>query len=299
RVEGRRFRPISSWRHPGPSALAESTGSHASGRGHSSRGPARLSPGCDQGNHLEETRDDHGGGRARPAPGRRDGRRPAAQPGKGHRCGDGAGRGPGQQESEDHRPGRSGGPRRSNHGTVFHYLTRGARGAGADGRCDSHARFAQERGRLISRARGRSERRGAMPVTEGVKQTGPIAAGWEAGHPNVNLPNLLTLSRILLIPVFVLLFWTPTPGRSLAAAVVFVIAAVTDLLDGYLARRRSQVTKLGRLLDPIADKLLVLSGLSLVVQLQRVAAVVAILIIAREVAVTGVRAIAASQGIVL
>ena len=138
-----------------------------------------------------------------------------------------------------------------------------------------------------------------MPVTEGVKQTGPIAAGWEAGHPNVNLPNLLTLSRILLIPVFVLLFWTPTPGRSLAAAVVFVIAAVTDLLDGYLARRRSQVTKLGRLLDPIADKLLVLSGLILLVQFQRVAAVVAILIIAREVAVTGVRAIAASQGIVL
>ncbi|OLB03978.1 MAG: CDP-diacylglycerol--glycerol-3-phosphate 3-phosphatidyltransferase [Nitrospirae bacterium] len=115
----------------------------------------------------------------------------------------------------------------------------------------------------------------------------------------MNLPNLLTLSRILLIPVFVLLFWTPTPGRSLAAAVVFVIAAVTDLLDGYLARRRSQVTKLGRLLDPIADKLLVLSGLILLVQLQRVAAVVAILIIAREVAVTGVRAIAASQGIVL
>jgi CDP-diacylglycerol--glycerol-3-phosphate 3-phosphatidyltransferase len=138
-----------------------------------------------------------------------------------------------------------------------------------------------------------------MPVTEGVKQTGPIAAGWEAGHPNVNLPNLLTLSRILLIPVFVVLFWTPTPGRSLAAAVVFVIAAVTDLLDGYLARRRSQVTKLGRLLDPIADKLLVLSGLILLVQFQRVAAVVAILIIAREVAVTGVRAIAASQGIVL
>ena len=137
-----------------------------------------------------------------------------------------------------------------------------------------------------------------MRVTESVKQTGPVAEWWEAGT-TVNLPNLLTLSRILLIPVFVLLFWAPTPGRSLAAAVVFVIAAVTDLLDGYLARRRSQVTKLGRLLDPIADKLLVLSGLILLVQYQRVAAVIAILIIAREVAVTGVRAIAASQGIVL
>ncbi|MBI4401466.1 MAG: CDP-diacylglycerol--glycerol-3-phosphate 3-phosphatidyltransferase [Nitrospirae bacterium] len=115
----------------------------------------------------------------------------------------------------------------------------------------------------------------------------------------MNLPNLLTLTRILLIPVFVVLFSSPTPSRSLAAAVVFVVAAMTDLLDGYVARRRSQVTKLGKLLDPIADKLLVLSGLILLVQFQRVAALVAILIIAREVAVTGVRAIAASEGIVL
>jgi CDP-diacylglycerol--glycerol-3-phosphate 3-phosphatidyltransferase len=85
----------------------------------------------------------------------------------------------------------------------------------------------------------------------------------------------------------------------LAAAVVFVVAAVTDLLDGYLARRHSQITRLGRLLDPIADKLLVLSGLILLVQFDRVAAIVAILIIAREVAVTGVRAISAAQGIVI
>ncbi|MFO0773308.1 MAG: CDP-diacylglycerol--glycerol-3-phosphate 3-phosphatidyltransferase [Nitrospiraceae bacterium] len=116
---------------------------------------------------------------------------------------------------------------------------------------------------------------------------------------SVNLPNLLTIGRILLIPVFVILFAEPTPDRSLAAACVFVVAAVTDLLDGYLARRRGQVTTLGKLLDPIADKLLVLSGLILLVQFERVPAVIAILIIAREVAVTGVRAVAASQGIVL
>lgn len=116
---------------------------------------------------------------------------------------------------------------------------------------------------------------------------------------SINLPNLLTIGRILLIPVFVILFAEPTPDRSLAAACVFVIAAVTDLLDGYLARRRGQVTSLGKLLDPVADKLLVLSGLILLVGFERVPAVIAILIIAREVAVTGVRAVAASQGIVL
>lgn len=116
---------------------------------------------------------------------------------------------------------------------------------------------------------------------------------------NINLANLLTLSRILLIPVFVVLFITPTPQRSLLAALVFVIAAVTDLLDGYVARKTGQVTRLGKLLDPIADKLLVLSGLILLVQFDRVAALVAILIIAREVAVTGIRAIAASEGFVL
>lgn len=114
-----------------------------------------------------------------------------------------------------------------------------------------------------------------------------------------NLPNLLTLGRILMIPIFVILFADPTPVRAVAAAGIFVVASVTDLLDGYLARRRGQVTRLGKLLDPIADKLLVLSGLILLVQFDRVPAVIAILILAREVAVTGVRAVAASQGMIL
>lgn len=132
-----------------------------------------------------------------------------------------------------------------------------------------------------------------------VKQTEVLLTKLETQETNVNLPNVLTVARILLIPVFVLLFSTPTPKRSFIAALIFVIAAVTDLLDGYLARRRSQITKLGRLLDPIADKLLVLSGVILLVQFQRVQATIAILIIAREVAVTGIRGIAASEGIVL
>ena len=121
----------------------------------------------------------------------------------------------------------------------------------------------------------------------------------QVGQESINVPNLLTLTRILLIPVFVVLFATPDPHRSIIAAIVFVVAAVTDLLDGYLARRSGQVTKLGKLLDPIADKLLVLSALILLVNVDRVSALVAILIIAREVAVTGIRAIAATEGMII
>ena len=121
----------------------------------------------------------------------------------------------------------------------------------------------------------------------------------EIGQDSLNLPNFLTLVRILLIPVFVVIFLAPTPDRSLLAAVVFTVAAVTDLLDGYIARRTGQVTKLGKLLDPIADKLLVLSALILLVNIDRVSAVVALLIIARELAVTGIRAIAAGERLII
>ncbi|MGQ0665445.1 MAG: CDP-diacylglycerol--glycerol-3-phosphate 3-phosphatidyltransferase [Nitrospiraceae bacterium] len=121
----------------------------------------------------------------------------------------------------------------------------------------------------------------------------------EIGQESLNLPNLLTLVRILLIPVFVIFFIDPTPDRSLIAAVIFTLAAVTDLLDGYIARRTGQVTKLGKLLDPIADKLLVLSALILLVNIDRVSALVAILVIARELAVTGIRAIAAGERLII
>jgi len=127
-----------------------------------------------------------------------------------------------------------------------------------------------------------------------------VLAAWRAvGQESFNLPNFITLVRILLIPVFVVLFITPTPDRSVNAAIIFVVAAVTDLLDGYIARRTGQVTKLGKLLDPIADKLLVLSALILLVNVDRVSALVAILVIAREVAVTGIRAIAAGEGMII
>lgn len=121
----------------------------------------------------------------------------------------------------------------------------------------------------------------------------------EKGEDAINLPNVLTVLRILMVPIYVVLFLEPTATRSLAAATVFGVAALTDLLDGYLARRRGQVTKVGRLLDPIADKFLVISGLVLLVQFQRIEAWLAIAFIVRDLGITGIRAVAASKGLII
>ena len=115
----------------------------------------------------------------------------------------------------------------------------------------------------------------------------------------LNLPNLITLLRIFLIPVFILIFSIPTGPRSIGAAVVFLLASLTDLLDGYLARRWGQITPLGKFLDPIADKFLIIAALIMLVGFHQVAAWIAIVIISRELAVTGLRAIASSSGIVI
>ena len=117
----------------------------------------------------------------------------------------------------------------------------------------------------------------------------------QGGESSLNLPNSITLLRILLIPVFVWLYLEPTPERALWAGLVFAAAAFTDFLDGYLARRSGQITNLGKLLDPVADKLLVASGLILLVQVQQVAVWLAIVMIARELIVTGARAVAAKE----
>lgn len=119
------------------------------------------------------------------------------------------------------------------------------------------------------------------------------------GEVYLNLPNSLTLLRILLIPVFVWFFSESSPDRALAAGLVFACAAFTDFLDGYLARKSGQITNLGKLLDPVADKLLVASGLILLVQFQRVAVWLAIVMIARELIVTGARVVAAKEGFVV
>ena len=115
----------------------------------------------------------------------------------------------------------------------------------------------------------------------------------------VHVPNVLTVLRILLVPVLVAALLDETPNGDLLAAIVFAVASLTDAIDGYLARSRNAVTTFGKLMDPVADKLLVIAALLALVSLDRLAAWVAMVIIAREVAVTALRAAAQQQGVVI
>jgi CDP-diacylglycerol--glycerol-3-phosphate 3-phosphatidyltransferase len=115
----------------------------------------------------------------------------------------------------------------------------------------------------------------------------------------LNLPNALTLLRILAVPVVVVALLGETPNGDALAAAVFALAALTDGLDGYFARSRDAITTFGKLMDPLADKLLITAALVSLVSLDRLQAWVAMVIIAREIAVTGLRAIAAERGIVI
>lgn len=111
----------------------------------------------------------------------------------------------------------------------------------------------------------------------------------------VNLPTVLTLSRIVLIPFFVLsVYQHPVLG-----ALIFSIASITDFLDGYLARRSGQITKFGIIMDPLADKFLVISALVVLVDMTRISAFIAIILIVREFLVTGLRVVALSKDIVI
>lgn len=115
----------------------------------------------------------------------------------------------------------------------------------------------------------------------------------------MTLPNILSILRIFLIPIFIALFSTPTVVRSQWAAIIFIIASITDWFDGYIARKWGQVTLAGKFLDPVADKLLILSALIMLVELGRVDSWIAIVIVGRDLAITGLRAIASSVGIVI
>ena len=110
----------------------------------------------------------------------------------------------------------------------------------------------------------------------------------------LNIPNLLTWLRIILIPLFVGIFyfeksWVSLPNQNLVATVLFTLAAVTDWFDGWLARKLNQTSEFGAFLDPVADKLMVAAALIVLLQLGRVDAIVALIIIGREIAISALR----------
>ena len=115
----------------------------------------------------------------------------------------------------------------------------------------------------------------------------------------LNLPNALTVFRILLVPVLVAALLSEAGQGDLLAAIVFAVASITDALDGWIARRRKSESTFGKLMDPLADKLLVVAALVSLVALDRLSAWVAMVIIAREFAVTGLRQLAMEHGDVI
>lgn len=115
----------------------------------------------------------------------------------------------------------------------------------------------------------------------------------------MNLPNSLTVFRIFLIPLLVVVLLTRLPNKEFIGVAIFLAAALTDWLDGYLARRRKQVTAIGTWLDPVADKLLVSSALIAMVEMGLAPAWMVVILVGREVAVTGLRNVALAKGIVI
>lgn len=115
----------------------------------------------------------------------------------------------------------------------------------------------------------------------------------------MNLANKITISRIILVPVFLFFIAIKIPYGTQLATAIFIIAALTDTLDGYIARSRNQITKFGKFLDPLADKLIVTAALISLVERAQLSTWLVMIIVAREFAITGLRAVAASEGIVI
>ena len=115
----------------------------------------------------------------------------------------------------------------------------------------------------------------------------------------MNLPNKLTILRILLVPVLVVFFYLHFPFSDLVTAGIFIIASLTDTLDGYIARSRNLITDFGKFMDPIADKLLVTAAFLMLLERGSISAVIVIIIIAREFIVSAFRMVAASKGLVI
>lgn len=114
-----------------------------------------------------------------------------------------------------------------------------------------------------------------------------------------NTPNILTMIRMAMVPVVIALLFVGQPTWDLIAAILFAVASITDYFDGYLARVQQQVTVFGKLMDPLADKFLVVSSLIMLQHLGRIHPVIVMLLICREMAITGLRALASAEGLII
>ncbi|MDV2503209.1 MAG: CDP-diacylglycerol--glycerol-3-phosphate 3-phosphatidyltransferase [bacterium] len=119
------------------------------------------------------------------------------------------------------------------------------------------------------------------------------------GTAKLSLPNKITLARIFIVPLIVVFLIRPSGWSNTIAGALFILASLTDWLDGHIARSRNQITDLGKMLDPIADKILVAAGLIPLVALGRVPVWMAVVLLGREFAVTGLRFISLSEGLTI
>src|SRR6056297_4094017 len=115
----------------------------------------------------------------------------------------------------------------------------------------------------------------------------------------MNLPNKITVARIIMVPIFIWVLLSGMQNSRIIAAVIFIIASITDFLDGYLARKYELITDFGKLMDPMADKILVASALIALVQVGRISVWPVVIILAREFLITSFRSLAASKGLVI
>ncbi len=127
----------------------------------------------------------------------------------------------------------------------------------------------------------------------------PDGPAWNLRQQAVAIPNLVTYVRIVAIPVVMGVMQFDSPTNALVAAMLFAFASATDAIDGYLARRLNQVSVIGKFLDPLADKLIVLGALVMLIQLNRVSPWVVFIIMSREIVVTTLRTIAMGEGVVI
>lgn len=142
---------------------------------------------------------------------------------------------------------------------------------------------------------------GAASPTVGASMAPPNRAARRRSlaEDALNLPNLLTMGRVVMIPLFLYFLDKGTPKDGYWAALVYTFAALTDLLDGYLARKLDIVSVLGKFLDPLADKLIVMAALIWMVPMGRIPAWAVVVLLAREISVTALRSVASSEGVVI